>query len=244
MVRAGSPIDGASGEWHSACCFGVVRPWRLPPLPSLPDGAWQPQRVAATSRPPRHSGAVPKRALPSSELEDEATMAGIFDLRDPKIFRSDRPPAFDLRDAEDDRTDVDFPQQVAASTVSYSAPAGADEEPLTLVYRPPSTQALLPPAGLAADFEPTRVDVPGWSREVPVAQLLATQVPLQEPSPTPFERGAKPRRASRRPKASRRATVLKVAFAACVVGTWALALTLRGDALVAVLLAAWQRWLG
>jgi hypothetical protein len=171
-------------------------------------------------------------------------MAGRFDLRDPRIFRSDRPPALELCDAPGDFTAVDPPPFFTLPSPGHALPEPADEEPWTTIYRPSSTRALVP-AALAADFEPTRVDGPAWSREPPTLPPRASEpAPTQEQSRPPGERPAKRRRSSRRPKKSSRVRTFKIVFAACILGTWALALTLRGDALLALLIAAWERWLG
>jgi hypothetical protein len=235
----------------------MARTMKLPPLPPLPVDAWQPQLPAPSSSVPPRSAPIRKRVLQRSAAkhpdEDEATTPGHFDLRDPRIFRSERPGALELPDAdEDDATRVEPPAWLASEKILGW---GDDEEPTTS-YQPQVFAPMGLPFFLGEDFEATRVDAP---------QKLADQPPAARSSnglaPPAHESARRssgserrllvattPRRgdAHRAPKSQHlvRPKGPNALFVGSLVGLVTLALALRGVALEAALLAAWKRWFG
>jgi hypothetical protein len=171
--------------------------------------------------------------LPSFDAEEESTIAGHFNLRDPRIFRSDRPPAPDLQEPdENEATAVDSPsfEPLTPPSQLLDVPAYADEEPLTTIYTPERHAPKDLPRLCDSDFEPTRIDSPRNPFGAPPSERRSVLTPEATTS-------------SPRP---RLLTGPRVALGIYVVAILAqtLALLFGADELAATLLSAWQRWFG
>jgi hypothetical protein len=218
---------------------------KVPSTPCIPKGLIALARVPRTSEapgnpPPAASPAAaeeqtrifqPNRALlePSQQLEpmasfadaaDEQTIIGVANLGDPRVFRSEPPPAPALENIASEATTIEFVGALSGfgdeeSRAPVTEPTWASDEETTL-YRP--RRSRLPPEEPTEEFELETNADEQLSGPVPRKVIVAADVLAGLPLDSARAEHTKKRR-------GRGGVGGKVGFALCLCGGVALALS-------------------